>query len=64
MEKVIIALFKGEKLKKENSLNLIRLFLALVVVYAHSATLGGYVINTTLFGKGIGSWAVFIFFWN
>ncbi|GFO50765.1 hypothetical protein ikelab_00400 [Lactococcus garvieae] len=62
MEKVIIALFKGEKLKKENSLNLIRLFLALVVVYAHSATLGGYVINTTLFGKGIGSWAVFIFF--
>lgn len=58
----MVALFKGEKLKKENSLNLIRLLLALVVVYAHSATLGGYVINTTLFGKGIGSWAVFIFF--
>lgn len=62
MEKLFDILFQGEKLKKENSLNLIRLLLALVVVYAHSAALGGYVINLTLFGKGIGSWAVFLFF--
>lgn len=62
MEKLFDILFQGEGLKKENSLNLIRLLLALVVVYAHSATLGGYVINVNLFGKGIGSWAVFIFF--
>ena len=53
MEKLFDILFQGEKLKKENSLNLIRLLLALVVVYAHSAALGGYVINLTLFGKGI-----------
>lgn len=62
MEKSFEILFQGERLKKENSLNLIRLVLALIVVYAHSATLGGYDMNTSLFGKGVGSWAVFIFF--
>lgn len=59
---MIDMLFNGEKLKRENSLNLIRLFLALAVVYAHSVTLGGYQMNKMLLGKSIGSWAVFLFF--
>lgn len=54
--------FDGKGLKKDNSLNIIRLFLAILVVYEHTAPLGGYKVNPDLFGKSIGAWAVYIFF--
>ncbi|AUS70021.1 hypothetical protein LLG50_08050 [Lactococcus lactis subsp. lactis] len=54
--------FDGKGLKKDNSLNIIRLFLAILVVYEHTAPLGGYKVNLDLFGKSVGAWAVYIFF--
>ena len=62
MRNIFRLFFDGSELKKDNSLNIIRLFLALIVVYAHSAELGGYKMNLEFLGKGIGSWAVYIFF--
>ncbi|WP_259750220.1 acyltransferase family protein [Lactococcus lactis] len=41
---------------------MIRLFLAILVVYEHTAPLGGYKVNLDLFGKSVGAWAVYIFF--
>ncbi|KZK38727.1 Acetyltransferase [Lactococcus cremoris] len=62
MKNIFGIFFDGKGLKKENSLNIIRLFLAILVVYEHTAPLGGYKVNLDLFGKSVGAWAVYIFF--
>lgn len=62
MKNIFGIFFDGKGLKKDNSLNIIRLFLAILVVYEHTAPLGGYKVNLDLFGKSVGAWAVYIFF--
>ena len=47
---------------RNNSLNLMRLALAILVIYAHSYPLGGFSGQPRLGGETLGTWAVYGFF--
>jgi len=56
------AAFRERLDPSSNSLNALRLLLALVVILSHSWTLGGYGREPTIGGETAGTWAVFGFF--
>lgn len=49
-------------LPRDNSLNLVRLVLASLVIVSHSFTIGGFGAEPTVAGRHLGTWAVIAFF--